>query len=71
MVENRNTQALVTALEDENPLQALQAVAALHEEADRIEAVLVRRARNAGCSWAQVAGALGVSRQAVHKKYGR
>lgn len=71
MVENRNTQALVSALEDEDPLLALRAVAALHEEADRIAAVLVRRARNAGCSWAQVAGALGVSRQAVHKRYGR
>lgn len=71
MVENRTTQALVSALDDDDPLQALHAVAALHEEADRIAAVLVRRARNSGCTWAEVAGALGVSRQAVHKRYGR
>ena len=50
---------------------ALQAVAALHEEADRIAAVLVRRARNAGCSLGAGGRALGVSRQAVHKRYGR
>ena len=31
----------------------------------------VRRARNANASWQLIALALGVSRQAVHKKYGR
>jgi biotin operon repressor len=31
----------------------------------------VRRARNRGYSWQLIALALGVSRQAVHKKYGR
>lgn len=64
-------QALVSALDDPDPLRALQAAAALAAEVDGIAAVLVRRARNSGCTWAQVAGALGVSRQAVHKKYGR
>jgi hypothetical protein len=71
MAEIENTRALVSALDDPDPLQALAAVAALTREADRIAAVLVRRARNAGCTWAQVAEALGVSRQAVHKRYGR
>jgi hypothetical protein len=71
MTEIPNARSLVTALEDADPLRALQAVAALNAEADRIAAVLVRRARNAGCTWAQVAEALGVSRQAVHKRYGR
>ena len=61
---------LVAALDDADPLRALQAVAALHKDADRIAAVQVRRARNAGCTWAEVAAALGVSRQAVHKRYG-
>ena len=71
MVQNEHTQSLVAALDDADPLQALRAVAALQADADRIAAVLVRRARNAGCTWAEVAAALGVSRQAVHKRYGR
>lgn len=71
MTETTQCQAIVSALDDQDPLRALQAVAALHGEADRIETVLVRRARNTGCTWAEVARALGVSRQAVHKKYGR
>lgn len=65
------THRLVADLDDEDPLVALRAVAALHAEADRIEVVLVRRARNAGLTWAAIAATLGISRQAVHKKYGR
>lgn len=38
---------------------------------DREQAALVRKARNAGCGWPMIATALGVTRQAVHKKYGR
>ena len=34
-------------------------------------AVQVRNARTKGWSWQDIAGALGVSRQAVHKKHGR
>jgi DNA-binding XRE family transcriptional regulator len=30
----------------------------------------VRRARNRGLTWAAIAGALGVSKQAVHQKHG-
>jgi DNA invertase Pin-like site-specific DNA recombinase len=54
-----------------DPIQALTAIAKLHKELDRVEAVAVRRARNANASWQLIALALGVSRQAVHKKYGR
>ncbi|MDQ1551428.1 MAG: hypothetical protein QOD50_850, partial [Actinomycetota bacterium] len=43
----------------------------LRKEVDRVEAVAVRRARNANASWQLIALALGVSKQAVHKKYGR
>ena len=71
MVQIEHTQSLVAALDDSDPVRALQAAAALQEDANRITTVLVRRARNAECTWAEVAAALGVSRQAVHKRYGR
>ncbi|MDT0344358.1 hypothetical protein [Streptomyces litchfieldiae] len=53
-----------------DPLAALRAAAGLRQRLEREEAVLVRRARNGGASWADIAGALGVTKQAVHKKYG-
>jgi hypothetical protein len=55
----------------DDPIKALRAVAQLRRELDRIETVAVRRARVANASWQFIALALGVSRQAVHKKYGR
>jgi biotin operon repressor len=36
---------------------------------DRLEALQVDRARGLGWSWQDIADRLGVSRQAVHKKY--
>lgn len=56
---------------DENPLTALRATAQMRTELDRHEASLVRRARNLGMGWQMIATALGVSRQAVHKRYGK
>ncbi|UED87628.1 helix-turn-helix domain-containing protein [Streptomyces profundus] len=53
-----------------DPLRALRMAAEARAELERAEAVLVRRARNDGASWAAIAAALGVSRQAVHKKHG-
>ena len=55
----------------DDPIEALRAIARLRVELDRIEAVAARRAHNAGASWQFIALALGISRQAVHKKYGR
>ncbi|HEY8589454.1 MAG TPA: hypothetical protein VIL55_07880 [Naasia sp.] len=55
----------------DDPIVALRAIARMRSELDRTEAVAVRRARNANASWQLIALALGVSRQAVHKKYGR
>lgn len=52
------------------PLESLRAAAELRRGVERMEAVLVRRARVAGASWAQVAESLGVSKQAAHRKYG-
>jgi hypothetical protein len=52
----------------EDPEQALAAVVALRLMADKLERKAVAKALARGWSWAQVAQALGVSRQAAHKR---
>lgn len=47
----------------------LAAVVALRELADRLEDAEVEHALRDGWSWTQIADALGVTRQAVHKKH--
>lgn len=54
-----------------DPVTGLRAVRALRELADRLEVLQVSRARELGMSWQEIAAALDVSRQAVHKKHGR
>ncbi|MEA2294072.1 MAG: hypothetical protein QOE86_1711 [Solirubrobacteraceae bacterium] len=54
-----------------SPEDALAAVVALRRLADRVEDDAVRRAIGGGWTWAQVAEALGVTRQAVHKKHAK
>ena len=49
----------------------LAAVAALRRLADQMEDAEVERAMRSGWSWPQVAEALGVTRQAVHKKHAK
>ncbi|SEG08202.1 hypothetical protein SAMN04489712_103145 [Thermomonospora echinospora] len=61
---------LTRATGDDDPLKALAAVAELRRQAERLEAVQVRRARAQGLPWIRIAEVLGVSKQAVHKKYG-
>jgi hypothetical protein len=51
------------------PDDALAAVAALRRLADQLEDAAVEQAMRAGWSWPEVAEALGVTRQAVHKKH--
>jgi hypothetical protein len=51
------------------PLEALAELAATRQQLEAETALQVRRARTQGCSWELIAAALGVSRQAVHKKY--
>jgi DNA-directed RNA polymerase specialized sigma24 family protein len=62
---------LATAAGDANPQVGLRAVSALRRLLERLEAVQVRSARQRGWSWQEIADVLGVTRQAVHKKYGR
>ncbi len=62
---------LVTAAAGEDPQQGLRAVRALRELADRLETLQVRRARELGWSWQQIAAELGVTKQAVNKKHAR
>lgn len=55
----------------DDPADGLAAVVALRRLADRLEAAEVERAMRAGWSWSRVAEALGVTRQAVHKKHAK
>ncbi|MGW4896576.1 RNA polymerase subunit sigma-70 [Kitasatospora sp. NPDC004240] len=62
---------LAAAAGSRDPAVGLRAVRALRDLADRLEALQVRSAREQGWSWQDIAVCLGVSRQAVHKKYAR
>jgi DNA-directed RNA polymerase specialized sigma24 family protein len=65
------SQEAVAAAAAEDPATGLRAIRALRELADRLESLQVANARDRGWSWQQIAEALGVSRQAVHKKHAR
>jgi len=55
----------------EDPAEALAAVVSLRRLADRLELASVQCAIDQGWSWTQVAQALGVTRQAAHKRHAR
>nr|WP_308402341.1 hypothetical protein [Streptomyces sp. AN091965] len=55
----------------QDPAEQLAAVAALRRLADQMEDSAVEKAMRTGWSWLEVAEALGVTRQAVHKKHAR
>jgi hypothetical protein len=57
--------------EANDPADQLAAVVALRRLADQLEDTAVEQAMRAGWSWPQVAEALGVTRQAVHKKHAK
>ena len=54
-----------------DPADGLRAVRALQRLQERLEAIHVANARELGWSWQDIAEVLGVTRQAVHKKYHR
>jgi hypothetical protein len=55
----------------EDPSVGLRGVASLRALLEAVEELQVRRARDLGWSWQQIAELLGVSKQAVHQKHGR
>jgi DNA-directed RNA polymerase specialized sigma24 family protein len=61
----------VVVPDPDHPEEALAAVVALRRLADRLEAASVQAAVEQGWTWAQIAEALGVTKQAVHKKHAR
>jgi len=58
-----------TKLASGDPEVGLRAVAALHRLAERMENIQVANARRSGWSWAKIATALGVTKQAAHQKH--
>ena len=64
-----NETALAEAASGPDPAAGLRAARALRELAERLEALQVANARDHGWSWQEIALFLGVSKQAVHKKF--
>jgi IS30 family transposase len=54
-----------------DPEVGLRAVAALRALTERLEVLQVENAREMGWSWQDIASRLGVTKQTVHRKYGR
>jgi transcriptional regulator with GAF, ATPase, and Fis domain len=54
-----------------DPADGLAAAVALRRLADQTEDAAVEQAMRSGWSWPRVAEALGVTRQAVHKKHAK
>ncbi len=63
--------AAVDTNDGDDPLAALLEISRAKRDLAAAEAVAVRRARIQGYSWAEIGTLLGVTKQAMHKKYGR
>jgi hypothetical protein len=64
------TKELATAVNSTDPDVGLRAVASLRLLVEELQELQIANAREHGWSWQQIASALGVSKQAVHQKYG-
>jgi IS30 family transposase len=53
----------------DDPAVGLPAVAALRRLAEQLERTQVERARRLGWTWQEIAAALGVTKQTVHRKH--
>ena len=65
------TQLAGTAADTSNTSRGLRAVAALRRLLETLELRQVEQALRQGASWSDIAADLGVTRQAVHKKYAK
>ncbi|CAN5193373.1 sigma factor-like helix-turn-helix DNA-binding protein [soil metagenome] len=63
------TTKLATAASSRDPSVGLRAVASLRVLVEDLQELQIENARSQGWSWEQIASVLGVSKQAVHKKY--
>ena len=66
-----NASELAEATSSKDPGVGLTAVAALRNLLESLEELQVENAREQGWTWREIANCLSVSKQAVHKKYGR
>ncbi|MQM26357.1 hypothetical protein [Glycomyces albidus] len=66
-----SAQIATVAADVSDPRAGLRAVASLRVLADRLELRQVEAALRSGMGWQAIADALGVTRQAVHKKYAK
>lgn len=71
LLRMKSTDLAAAAADLTHPRDGLRAVASLRLLAETLEFRQVEAALRAGMSWTEVAEALGVSRQAVHKKYAK
>ncbi len=62
---------VVTQIASDDPEVGLRAVASLRALLEAVEELQVNQARERGWSWQQIAALLGISKQAVHQKYGK
>lgn len=68
------TETLKDFYDDDNaddPVARLAAISRAKTDLAREEAAAVRHARNHGMSWAEIGVVLGVSKQAMHKRFGK
>ncbi|PPK94641.1 hypothetical protein CLV92_107144 [Kineococcus xinjiangensis] len=64
-------QLALAATDTSDSSRGLRAVAALRRLLETLELRQVERALHQGASWSEIAADLGVTRQAVHKKYAK
>ncbi|MBD3782845.1 MAG: helix-turn-helix domain-containing protein [Micrococcales bacterium] len=67
----RTASDLAGDLDSTDPRVGLRAVAALGRLLEQLETLQVRNARERGWSWQEIAEALGVTKQTVHRKHAR
>lgn len=66
-----STQLAAVAADTADPKRGLRAVASLRALADTLELRQVEAALRSGMTWQEIADALGVTRQAAHKKHAK